>query len=112
MIGLIRKAVSHPVAADLLFLGILGLGGIVVGTLPREVFPEFSKEAVEVQIRYPSASPDEIARLCVIPVEEAADSLEGTDEIQSWSRQNGPACFRPEMVCVYNFYVPALKLLI
>ncbi len=88
MIGLIRKAVSHPVAADLLFLGILGLGGIVVGTLPREGFPEFSKEAVEVQIRYPSASPDEIARLCVIPVEEAADSLEGTDEIQSWSRQN------------------------
>ncbi len=87
MRGLIRFAVLNPVACNLLFLGVLALGAISLGGLPREVFPEFSKKAAEINVAFPNASPDEVERLVTVPIEEAADSLEGTDEILSYSKQ-------------------------
>ncbi|KAA3607795.1 MAG: AcrB/AcrD/AcrF family protein [Planctomycetota bacterium] len=86
MRSLVRFSVGNPVASNLLFLAILGIGGMYVGSLPREVFPEFSKETAEVQVIYPNASPEEVERLCTIPIEEAADSLQGADEITSFSQ--------------------------
>ncbi len=85
---LIRFAVHNPVAVNLVFIGVLVIGWLMLGTLPREVFPEFAKDAVEVQVIYPNASADEIERLCVIPIEEAADGLQGTYEVSSTSRQD------------------------
>ena len=88
MRSLIRFAVLNPVAANLVFLAILVVGGMTVRTLPREVFPDFSRQAVEVQVVFPNASPEEVERLCTIPVEEAADGVEGTFEILSYSQQD------------------------
>ncbi len=88
MRSLIRFAVLNPVAANLVFLAILVVGGMTVGTLPREVFPDFSRQGVEVQVAFPNASPEEVERLCTIPIEEAADSVEGTYEILSYSQQD------------------------
>lgn len=88
MRSLIRFAVLNPVGANLLFLAILVVGGLTLGTLPREVFPDFSRQAVEVQVVFPNASPEEVERLCTIPVEEAADSVQGTYEILSYSQQD------------------------
>ncbi len=88
MKSIIRFAVHNPVAVNLIFLGVLFIGWLMLGTLPREVFPEFAKDAVEVQVIYPNASADEIERLCVIPIEEAADGLQGTYEVSSSARQD------------------------
>lgn len=83
---LVGFSVQNPVASNLMFLSILMIGMVYLGTLPREVFPEFSKETVEINIIYPEASPEEIERLCTIPIEEAADSVQGSEEITSWSQ--------------------------
>lgn len=85
---LIRLSVLHPVAANLLFLGILVIGGLTLGTLPREVFPDFARPGVEIQVVFPNASPEEVERLCVIPLEEAADAVQGTFEIVSRAQQD------------------------
>jgi len=85
---LLRFSIGNPVAVNLLFVGLLVVGWIQLGTLPREVFPEFAKDTVEIGVRYPNASPDEIERLCVIPLEEAADGVQGTSEISAISRQD------------------------
>ncbi len=88
MRSLIRFAVGNPVAANLVFLAILVVGGLTIGTLPREVFPDFARQGVEVQVVFPNASPEEVERLCTIPVEEAADGVEGTYQITSYSQQD------------------------
>jgi multidrug efflux pump subunit AcrB len=85
---IIKFAVNNPVAVNLIFIGVLAIGWLMLGTLPREVFPEFAKDSVEVQVLYPNASADEIERLCVIPIEEAADGLQGTYEVSSTARQD------------------------
>ncbi len=88
MRGLVRFAVNNPIAGNTLFLAIMLLGAMVMGQLPREVFPDFSKDAAEITVLYPNASPDEVERLVVVPIEEAVDSLEGTDEVLSFSQQD------------------------
>jgi multidrug efflux pump subunit AcrB len=93
MNALLRFSVKNPVGVNLIFLALLLVGWIQLGTLPREVFPEFAKDTVEMTVIYPNASPDEIARLCVIPLEEAADSVQGAAEISSISNQASARIF-------------------
>jgi multidrug efflux pump subunit AcrB len=93
MNGLLRFSVKNPVGVNLIFLALLLVGWIQLGTLPREVFPEFAKDTVEITVIYPNASPDEIARLCVIPLEEAADGVQGAAEISSISNQASARIF-------------------
>ena len=90
---LIRFALANPVAANLLFVVVLVSGGLAGSRLPREVFPEFSKAAVSIDLFYPNASPEEVERGITIPVEEAADGLQGTYEIRSISSQGGARVF-------------------
>jgi hydrophobic/amphiphilic exporter-1 (mainly G- bacteria), HAE1 family len=93
MNALLRFSVKNPVGVNLIFLALLLVGWIQLGTLPREVFPEFAKDTVEITVIYPNASPDEIARLCVIPLEEAADGVQGAAEISSISNQASARIF-------------------
>ncbi|MCH2101597.1 MAG: efflux RND transporter permease subunit [Planctomycetes bacterium] len=93
MNALLRFSVKNPVGVNLIFLAILVVGWIQLGKLPREVFPEFAKDTVEVTVVYANASPDEVARLCVVPLEEAADGVQGTAEISSISTQESARIF-------------------
>lgn len=93
MNALLRFSVKNPVGVNLIFLAILVVGWIQLGKLPREVFPEFAKDTVEITVVYPNASPDEVARLCVVPLEEAADGVQGTAEISSISTQESARIF-------------------
>ena len=93
MNALLRFSVKNPVGVNLIFLAILVVGWIQLGKLPREVFPEFAKDTVEITVVYQNASPDEVARLCVVPLEEAADGVQGTAEISSISTQESARIF-------------------
>lgn len=93
MNALLRFAVKNPVGVNLIFIAVLMVGWIQLQSLPREVFPEFAKDTVEITVIYPNASPDEIARLCVIPLEEAADGVQGAAEISSISNQASARVF-------------------
>ncbi len=74
---------TNPVAANILMLFFL-LGGLYAGTnIKQEVFPEFERDAVQITVSYPGASPEEVTDGIVLPVEEAISSIEGVEEVYS-----------------------------
>lgn len=85
--GLARLAVSNPVGSNLLMIA-LAVGGLVsyAGT-PREVFPDFSLDAIEVFTTLPGAAPVDVERLVTTPIEDALDGLDGVKEMRSTSRE-------------------------
>ena len=72
----------HPVAANLLLLITLVLGGLSLMDLERESFPEFSTPGVSVSVAYPGASAADVdERVCLELDAElgAVASLDGID---------------------------------
>lgn len=85
--GLARLAVSNPVGANLLMIA-LAVGGLVTyAGMPREVFPNFSLDAIEVLTALPGAAPVDVERLVTTPIEDALDGLDGVKEMRSTSRE-------------------------
>ncbi|MDG1050539.1 MAG: efflux RND transporter permease subunit, partial [Planctomycetota bacterium] len=80
-------AVRGPVGANLAMLALIASGFVVYRGMPREVFPDFSLDAVEVFSVYPGASPVDVERLVTAPIEDALDGLEGVEEMRSVSRE-------------------------
>lgn len=74
---------GHHVAANLLMIFILALGGIALLETTVEVFPEFSVDTITIRVPYLGASPSETEDGVVIRIEEAVASIQGIDEIRS-----------------------------
>ncbi|HDZ21044.1 hypothetical protein LCGC14_0017850 [marine sediment metagenome] len=86
--GIIRRAVANPVAANMLMLLILGGGWFTAQHLPRELFPEFSIEMVSITVPHPQASsPDDIEQSICLKIEHELSGLEDIDEVTSVSRE-------------------------
>lgn len=84
MKGMISWFANNPVAANLLMLIILSFGlWSAVELLPLEVFPEFERDAVTIELRYRGATPAEVEEAVIIRVEEAIADLQGIEEIVS-----------------------------
>jgi multidrug efflux pump subunit AcrB len=78
----------NSVAANLLMLLIL-IGGIVAGGMVvQENFPEFSLDAVEVRVRYPGASPEDVEDDILRRIEDRVESVEGIDRLLGTAADN------------------------
>ena len=78
----------NGVAANLL-MGILLLGGgLAATTIVQENFPEFSLDAVEVRVRYPGASPEDVEESIVQRIEDRVEAVEGIDRILATAAEN------------------------
>ena len=82
-----RASVNNPVAANLAMLALLLSGVVLYRRMPREVFPDFSLNQVEVFTVFPGAAPEDVERLVTVPLEEAVESVDGLDEMVSTSRE-------------------------
>ncbi len=92
----------NGVAANLLmavivFLGLYSLFNLI----PLEVFPEFQRDVVNVQMQYRGATPAEVEEGVVIRVEEAIADLQGIKEITS-NANEGTARVRIELAKGYD----------
>lgn len=74
---------GNSVAANLLMLLFLVGGFAVMTMVKKEVFPEFSRDTVQVTVAYPGASPEEVEQGIILPVEEAVQGLEDAKEVRS-----------------------------
>ena len=84
MHGLIEWFARNAVAANLLMVLILVLGGwSMTQRLPLEVFPEFERDIVNITVAYPGASPEEVEEAAVIRIEEAIATLNGIKTINA-----------------------------
>ena len=74
---------GHPVAANLLMLGLLIGGFVSAMRVKQEVFPEFTLDVVGISIPYPGASPEEVETGILLSVEDSVRSIEGVKKVTS-----------------------------
>ena len=77
----------HPTAANLLMLGFLAAGLLSIGKLRRETFPDFRPTEVEIRVRHPGATAEEVEESVCQRLEDALDGVRFVDEVRSDARQ-------------------------
>lgn len=81
--GLVSWFANNPVAANLLMFALL-LGG-VLGLLDirQEITPDFTLEGVRINMSYPGASPEEVERGIILPIEKELTGMAGIDTLSA-----------------------------
>jgi len=80
---LTRISVSHPVFATMIMVAILVFGLYSYQRLPIEQFPDIDLPVVAVVVSYPGASPEAVENDVIRPIEDAVNTVNGIDTIQS-----------------------------
>jgi len=84
---LVEFSVRNRVLVNLLTLFVLGTGLITYFRMHRELFPEFSRKAVQIVTTFQGASPEEVEKLITAPIEEEVADLDDLDELLSVSQE-------------------------
>lgn len=80
---------ARNIVAANLIMAFLLLGGIGMAFfITKEVTPDATLDVVEVDVSYPGASPEEIERGVLLPIEEAVRGLDVVKEVTSVAREN------------------------
>ncbi len=82
---------QHPVAANLVMVIMLLSGIMALGSLNTQFFPSFEVEVVSVRVIWSGATPEDVERSVIVPLEHELRSVEGVDKISSTSSQNAGA---------------------
>lgn len=91
MEGVVRWFTRNHVAGNFLMLAILLAGFTTWFKVRKEIFPDTAFDALTVSIPYPNATPEEVERGVVVPVEEAVADVLGIKKMSSTSAQNAGA---------------------
>ena len=81
--GLVDWMARNHVAANLLMITLLAGGAVSVMSIKQEVYPSFQLDIVDIRIRYPGASPEEVEDGIILAVEEEIRGLEIVERIVS-----------------------------
>lgn len=84
---LVEFSVQNRVLVNLLTLFVLGAGVVTYFRMHRELFPEFSRQAVQIVTTFLGASPEEVEKLITAPIEEEVAEIDGLDELLSVSQE-------------------------
>jgi len=79
--------VTNPVAVHLLSLLILVAGVYSYLTLPREIFPDFTRNRLLVSTPFLGASPEDIEELITVKIEDAVETVDGVETVESTSME-------------------------
>ncbi|MBK1833927.1 efflux RND transporter permease subunit [Roseibacillus ishigakijimensis] len=88
MEGAVRWFTRNHVAGNFLMLAVLLAGVTTWFKVRKEIFPDTAFDALTVSIPYPNATPEEVERGVVVPVEEAIADVLGIKKMTSTSAQN------------------------
>lgn len=74
---------KNSVAANLL-MAILMIGGLLMAPrIKQEVFPEVNLDIVTVSVAYPGASPSEVEKGVILPIESAVGGIDGVKTVRA-----------------------------
>ena len=85
--GIIHWFSRNHVAANFLMLLIVVIGFGTWPEIKKEIFPEVSIDAVSISVPYPNATPDEVEKGIIVPIEETIQDVDGIDVIRSVASQ-------------------------
>ena len=86
--GPIAWMVHHPVASNLVMFSLIAAGLLMTLVIKKEVFPIFDIDQVQILVPYPSASPAEVEKGVLLPIEEALAGIDGIDEVVATAKEN------------------------
>ena len=86
--ALIEFFAKRSLLSNLLMLAILAGGFWRFFEIPKEARPNIDFDRIRITIVYPGASPEEVERLVIIPVENVLRGLSGILDINSTASQN------------------------
>lgn len=84
---LVEFSIENPVVVNLLVLLLVVSGLVCYFRLHRELFPDFSRRAIQIATTYPGASPEEVEDLVTARIEERVHGVDGVSEMLSTSRE-------------------------
>ncbi|MDH3473705.1 MAG: efflux RND transporter permease subunit, partial [Rhodospirillales bacterium] len=85
---MIRYFAAHPTAANLLMILLLAAGLVSLPSLRRETFPDFSVDAVSVNVVYPGATAEEVEEAICQRIEEAVETVTDLGEVRCNARES------------------------
>src|SRR5256885_8255681 len=83
---LAEPCVKYPVFTVMLIAFLVTLGVFSSRGLAVDLFPKADPATVNVEVRLPGATPEEVVTGVVLPLEDAISSVSGIDEISVYSR--------------------------
>ena len=95
--GLLAWMAGNHVAANLLMFIFL-IGGLISATkITQEVFPSYDLDIVNISVRYPGASPEEVEEGVILAVEEEVRDLENVERVTAVAKE-GSASISVELL--------------
>ena len=85
--GLIRFSINNPLITNLSLVIVIILGVLSWNSMPQEMFPSLELDAVSIAIKFEGASPEEVERQVIIPVEEQFEGMPEIDVMSSVSNE-------------------------
>ena len=82
-----ETCVKHPVFTVMLIAFLLTLGIFSYRGLAVDLFPKADPATVNVEVRLPGATPEEMVTGIVLPLEDAISSVSGIDEITVYTSE-------------------------
>lgn len=83
MKSIFRFFVERPLMVNLLSIFLMVIGVYAIFDINREAFPNVNLDKISINIPYPGASPAEIERLVITPIEQELKALSGIDTMNS-----------------------------
>ncbi len=85
--SLAELCVKRPVFAVMLVSFLVTLGVFSFRDLGVDLFPKADPATVNINIRLPGATPEEVTTQVVMPIEEALSTISGLDELQAMTTE-------------------------
>lgn len=83
MTSLIKFMAERGLVVMLVTIFLLFLGLFAIFKINREAFPNVNLDRIQISVGQPGASPQDIERLIIIPIEQELKTLSGIDKITS-----------------------------
>ncbi len=83
-----RFSVRNPVTTGMLVVTVVVMGMLSISRISLDMFPSFERPVLQVTVPYPDASPAEVERRIVRPLEEALGTVRRLETIRSTASQN------------------------
>ena len=74
-----RFSVRNSVLVNMVMILIIAMGTYALITLPMELFPQVKLNRVIIRVSFPGASPEEVEKLVVRPIEDEIQTLDHLD---------------------------------
>lgn len=86
---MIKNIIKRPVLALVISILLVLAGAASMSVLPVERFPEIAPPSVSVQVYYPGANAETVAKSVLLPLEEAINGAENMSYVNSTATNSG-----------------------